>query len=177
MGRDKARLRLGNANLLHHVVAAARPIGAPVRIIRRDTVPRCGPMGGVFTALSTTRSDTVLFLACDMPMVSSELLRWLIEKAPCAPDGWFVRSSSQIGFPFLLPRRILPIVTCHLDQKKFSLYALAQRLKSKIVLVPRRFALELINVNTPADLAKLTRLRFQRGRPLFKSKRSPSTKM
>lgn len=45
MGRDKARLRLRGRTLLAWVRAAARATGWPVRVIRRDLVPRCGPLG------------------------------------------------------------------------------------------------------------------------------------
>ena len=75
MGRDKARLRLNGRTLLAQVRDAAQTLGCPVRVIRRDLVTRCGPLGGVFTALKTSRAEAVLFLACDMPFVSPELLR------------------------------------------------------------------------------------------------------
>ena len=73
LGRDKARVRLGRRTLLAHVRRAAKELGLPVRVIRRDLVPRCGPLGGVFTALKTSRADAELFLACDMPFVSASL--------------------------------------------------------------------------------------------------------
>ena len=78
MGTDKARLRLGRKTLLGHVRAAARAAGLPLRVIRRDIVPRCGPLGGVYTALRSTRAEAVMFLSCDMPFVTGELLQRLL---------------------------------------------------------------------------------------------------
>ena len=72
MGRDKSRLKLGRRTMLGHIRAEAKTLGLPVRVIRRDLVPRCGPLGGIFTALKTTSADGVLFLACDMPFIRSE---------------------------------------------------------------------------------------------------------
>ena|SRR5438477_545761 len=152
MGCDKARLRLGKRTLLGLVLATARATGWPVRVIRRDRVPRCGPLGGVFTALATTRSDRVLFLACDMPFISVELLGLLIEKSLGANDGLFAHSDGQIGFPFILSRGVLPRVTSQLERKEFSLHALARILKAELLVVPQHFASQLRNLNTPDDL-------------------------
>src|SRR5438034_4202031 len=74
MGRDKSRLRLGERTLLAHICATAKTIGLPHRIIRRDLVVQCGPIGGIYTALVTCRVNATLFLSCDMPLVSAALL-------------------------------------------------------------------------------------------------------
>jgi molybdopterin-guanine dinucleotide biosynthesis protein A len=81
MGRDKARLRLGQRTMLGRIRVAARATGLPVRVIRRDAVPRCGPLGGIYTALQSTRAEAVLFLACDMPFVTPELIQWVSEQS------------------------------------------------------------------------------------------------
>ena len=80
MGRDKSKLRLGGKSLLSHVktAAAAAAQNCPVRIIRKDLVPRCGPLGGIYTALRTTRAQCVLFLSCDMPFVPRTLVERLL---------------------------------------------------------------------------------------------------
>src|SRR5262245_28525621 len=75
LGRDKTRVRLGPLTLLGVVRAVAGELGLPVRIIRRDLVPRCGPVGGVFTGLKTSPNQAELFLACDMPFLSVAFLK------------------------------------------------------------------------------------------------------
>ena len=57
MGRDKSRLRLGGRTLLARIRATAKVIGLPHRIIRRDLVANCGPLGGLYTALSVVESQ------------------------------------------------------------------------------------------------------------------------
>ncbi|HEU5433144.1 MAG TPA: molybdenum cofactor guanylyltransferase, partial [Thermomicrobiales bacterium] len=93
MGSDKAMLRLGagDAPLLQlalervrpltddcFVVASDRPayarFGAPVVADRR---PGLGPLGGIATALAAARHDFVLVVACDMPLLSLPLLRFM----------------------------------------------------------------------------------------------------
>jgi molybdopterin-guanine dinucleotide biosynthesis protein A len=63
MGREKAQLKLAGRTLLAHVKKVAREACLPVRVIRRDLVARCGPLGGVYTALRTSHAKTVVFLA------------------------------------------------------------------------------------------------------------------
>jgi molybdopterin-guanine dinucleotide biosynthesis protein A len=151
MGRDKARLRLGRRTLLGWVLAAAKTTSLPARIIRRDSIPRCGPLGGIYTALNTTKADAFVFLACDMPFITPELIRLLIEKL--APDrtGVFVRSKAEVGFPFILRRQTLPTVTGQIERHQFSLQLLARVLKAKTLTLPRAWASQLRNINTKED--------------------------
>ncbi|MBI3255114.1 MAG: NTP transferase domain-containing protein, partial [Nitrosarchaeum sp.] len=34
-------------------------------------VPRCGPLGGILTGLRSAKTEAVLFLACDMPLITT----------------------------------------------------------------------------------------------------------
>src|SRR5258708_24032021 len=71
MGRNKGRLRLGQHTMLGEIRAAANTVGLSVRVIRRDLLPRCGPIGGVYTAPQTMPFDAPHFLAHAMPFVSA----------------------------------------------------------------------------------------------------------
>jgi len=87
MGADKAGLRLGGRTLLGHVRQAARGLSLPLREITKDSVPGCGPLGGILTALESSSHTAELFLACDMPFVSVDLLKlvlrvWQEERRP-----------------------------------------------------------------------------------------------
>ena len=92
MGRDKALLQLGDHTLIERVLAAAHPLGYPRVIIGDPTTyahlglpihpdrrPRLGPLGGLYTALSTTAAP-VLLLACDLPFLTPDFLRHLIDR-------------------------------------------------------------------------------------------------
>ena len=152
--RDKSRLRLGPRTLLGHARAVARQLGRPVRVIRRDLVPRCGPLGGVYTALRTTRADAVLFLSCDMPFVSVGLLRQVVGRLRPRAAAAFVRHGGCAGFPFVLARTALPRVEGLLAAKELSLQDLAGALRAKAVRIARNRLHEISNVNTPADWAR-----------------------
>ena len=154
MGRDKARLRLGGSTLLAHVRAAASATGWPVRVVRRDLGPRSGPLGGVWTAFQRSRAGRLVFLPCDLPFVTAELIRRVGQGKGRAV---FTVSEGGFGFPFALARACLPQVERQLVAGDFSLQRLAAGLKARTLRLRPAQQRELVNVNTPADLAGLKR--------------------
>ena len=156
MGRDKAKLRLGGMPLLSRVRAVARDAEYLVRIIRQDVVSRCGPLGGIITALKTSRSQSILFLACDMPFVSQRLLCKLIRASGHA-RAVFTVQNNRAGFPFIIPGHQLSCVQEQLKRGELSLQGLASAVKAVRVRVPSR-SHELFNVNTPEDMVAADRL-------------------
>jgi molybdopterin-guanine dinucleotide biosynthesis protein A len=151
MGRDKARLRLGSRTMLAEIGAVAKHLGLTQRVIRRDLVPKCGPLGGVYTGLKTSAHDAELFLACDMPFVSAQILERLLGAIRTRDEAVFVTSHGRAGFPFLVRCRALPQVARQIARRQFSVQALARVLSARrIPIAPRRAGL-LLNINTPAD--------------------------
>ena len=151
MGRDKARLRLGPKTIVSQIRANVRRAGCPVRVIRRDLVPRCGPVGGVYTALKTTKRHVVLFLACDMPFIGIEVLHRLLDEYHSTRQAIFTSYSGRAGFPFVLPRWRIGDVARQIDRGEFSLQALVKYLRGRIIGIPQRLATQLPNVNTPRE--------------------------
>ncbi len=105
MGRDKSRLKPDRRTLLAHIRLGAKSPGLPVRVIRRDLVPRCGPLGGVFTALKTTRTDAVRFLACEMPFVRAALLKTLLRRFGKTKRALFAPKNGDAGITELCCER------------------------------------------------------------------------
>jgi molybdopterin-guanine dinucleotide biosynthesis protein A len=162
MGRDKSRLRLGGASMLTLIQQAARKSGHSIRVIRKDAVPRCGPLGGIFTALSTSDADRILFLACDMPFVTAELVGHLLntqEKNPAR--ALFAGQDVRAGFPFIIPRAALEVVKAEIATGELSLQSLATALKAVKLSLPKRWLGQLSNINTPAKFENARR-RFKR---------------
>jgi molybdopterin-guanine dinucleotide biosynthesis protein A len=154
MGRNKASLRLGRRTLLGHIRASAQDSGWPHRVIRRDLVPGCGPLGGVYTALATSRKETILFLSCDMPFVSGTLLKSLIRRLGARKNALFVKNNGRVGFPFLLRRATLPAVERLLAARLWSLQNLARALGAQTVPLTPRQRRHLVNINTPQEWRK-----------------------
>jgi molybdenum cofactor guanylyltransferase len=94
MGRDKALLEIAGKPLLKRAAELLEPLTASVTLIGKpqryshlglpvlaDRWPGEGPLGGIVTALETSRALWCLILACDMPFLTPEWLTWLVERA------------------------------------------------------------------------------------------------
>lgn len=157
MGRDKATIRLGHRSMLAHVRAAARATGLPVRVVRRDIIPPCGPLGGIYTALQSSRADAELFLACDMPFVSTTLLRRLLRAFRPGDAACFAVLDRRAGFPCIIRTRCSSTVKARIQRGQLSLQQLAQALKARRVNIVHRDQGCLANINTPAELQSARR--------------------
>ena len=91
MGQDKALMEVGGRALIEHVLEAANPFATETIIVASerpeyerfgtrvipDKFPRSGSLGGIYTALSESTTQYCLVLACDMPLVNPDLLRYM----------------------------------------------------------------------------------------------------
>ena len=164
MGRDKAALRFRGKTLLGHVRAAAKATGWPVRVIRRDLVERCGPLGGIYTALKTSEAAVEVFLACDMPFVSTELVRRLVAQLSAKRAAVFAVSGLEAGFPLVIRVDALPVIESQMEIRAFSLQKLAVALKARRVRISKVRQGELRNINTPDEWQALALKRVVNGR-------------
>jgi molybdopterin-guanine dinucleotide biosynthesis protein A len=125
--------------------------GLTCRVVAKDAVSRCGPLGGIYTCLASSRAEAEIFLACDMPFITSELLLKLVASFE-AHRGRAVFSSAgdKASFPCILPIDILGLVEKQIQLGEFSLQKLAKVTGGKRWKPPNNR--QLFNVNTPEDL-------------------------
>ena len=166
MGRDKALLPYRGATLVEHMANAVHAtagsvalIGDPVRYsslghpVYPDKFAGCGPLGGIYTALSVSRSDWNLIVACDMPGVTAEVLRVLLASAEKS-TGSSVVATGPTGeaepLCAVYHRRCLPALARAIEQKRFKMKELVKELDPHMVPM---HASALANVNTPTEWA------------------------
>ena len=95
LGQDKVHLRLGDASLSERVVSRLRPLcediivvvalksdpGIPGARPVQDIYPGCGALSGIHAGLKAASSEHSLVVACDMPFLNRDLLRYMIGQA------------------------------------------------------------------------------------------------
>lgn len=101
MGRDKAFVKLAGKPLIQHVIERSRNLGQTETIlianqseryrhlglpVFSDVCPNKGSLGGIYTALTYAQSPHTLVIACDMPFIKTELLRFMIAQISDAID-------------------------------------------------------------------------------------------
>jgi molybdenum cofactor guanylyltransferase len=168
MGRDKALLPYAGTTLVEHVAKTVRDaagsvtlIGDPSKLgalgmpVIPDQVPSCGPVSGIYTALRVTQTDWNLVLACDMPSVTSAILRELLRRAETSATHCVAASGSEgLAEPLcaLYHRRCLPALEQAIRDKRFKMRHLVDEIG--VTLAPVS-PLALANLNTPAEWAEL----------------------
>jgi molybdopterin-guanine dinucleotide biosynthesis protein A len=94
MGRDKAGIALAGRPLLEIMLNKLRMLGLRARVaglrasvanadaeVLRDAHPDCGPLSGMETALGNSEAALVLMLGVDLPLLETEFLFWMLERA------------------------------------------------------------------------------------------------
>jgi molybdopterin-guanine dinucleotide biosynthesis protein A len=164
MGCDKALLPFGGGALVESVARAVKLaagsavlVGNP-RLYRHlgcaaipDLYPGAGPLGAILTAFDHSSADWNLVAACDMPELTGEFLRGLVEAA----DGDAVVPIGPSGGPEPLcavyHRRSRPVLEHAMGRGVRSIRAALKDLRVTFVSVPKVFYFQ--NVNTPEDWA------------------------
>ena len=158
MGRDKSRVRLDGRTMLAIVQKTAKATGFKVRIIRHDLVPRCGPLGGIYSGLKTAKSEAVIFMACDMPFITATIIHHLARFSASHPNSAaFLGTPQGFSFPVVVPRQAIAIVVMQIENKRFSVQSLAKELDATALPCPPEWIATLQNINTPGELAAAER--------------------
>jgi len=176
MGQDKAGLSLGGATLLATALAKARATTSEVFIVGSpalysgyaptfsDVFPDCGPLGGIHTALSHTRTEFNLILAVDTPFLSAGLLAYLTQRA--LDSGAIVTAPVIKAYPQPLcavySREFLPIASAALKTGNYKIVPLFPQGHTLLVeegeLARFAFTAEMFdNLNTPEDMERARR--------------------
>ena len=172
MGTDKAVLLFGGVPLLERAARAVLAAGLPVLVAGRDcppdwqtpavdfvmdAVPGRGPLGGLEAALRRAGMP-ILALACDMPLLGPDALVWLRDQAVAGADlhGLAVTHEGRWEplFSVYTPA-CLPLIESRLAEGRRSLHGLIEAGQFAAVEAPAWVAAQLVNVNTPEDLARL----------------------
>ncbi len=95
LARNKAQEIIDGKSLIEHVTERLKPLTSHILIVTSkeqpgllvackaeilvDLYPNKGPLGGIYTGLLAARSSHSLVVACDMPFLNTELLRYMVE--------------------------------------------------------------------------------------------------
>ena len=170
MGQDKASLPYRGVTLLEHVVQTVEEalggngtvaivgaanqsrIGYPVYA---DEIAGCGPMGGIYTALTVSDTAWNLIAACDMPGIEPEILRTMLNRAETSQANCVLacnERSEPEPLCGIYHRRCLPILERALLDKRLKLKDLIPQMGAELVPAPTS---ALANINTPGEWESL----------------------
>ncbi len=128
--------------------------------MHEDLIKGLGPMGGVFTGLSVIPNDAGFFVACDMPFLNHNLIRYMA-KNKGSFDVVVPRICGMMeSLHALYDKRCLPAIKRLINSKEYQIIRIFQEVSVRYIDEDeiRGFDPKLrsiINVNTPQELRRL----------------------
>ncbi len=134
-----------------------------------DIYPEGGPMGGIYTGLFHSKGP-VFAVACDMPFLNPEVIRFLTGKLRDfdavvfeSPDGWHPLHA-------VYSRAVLPLMKELLQKREVKMMDFLKKINTLVIGVAEIRHLDpdlacLTNINTPEEmnLIRSSGLGFDRG--------------
>ncbi len=129
----------------------------PVRVVT-DHIPQKGSLGGLYTGLKEATHPLVFAVACDMPFLNPNLIRWLCAKPDC--DVLVVRLG--MGFQTLHARyskNCCPSILECFERDDLRIQNLAEDPQLRVTVLSGECVQDLdphhysfLNINSPSDL-------------------------
>ncbi len=174
MGTDKSFVPLLGKPMIEHVLASVSDLGQheTILITNRpdeyahlhlpmfaDVIPDQGSLGGIYTALYHSQNPDVLTLACDMPFLNPDLLRYMVAlRAEDAYDVIVPRVDDHPqGLHALYSKTCLPFIRAKIDANRLKVISFYDDVRVRYLEPPEwsRFdprGLSFHNINTPEEL-------------------------
>jgi molybdenum cofactor guanylyltransferase len=173
LGRDKALEKIGGKYLIERVIYSLSQLGEDIIVVTAapnqlsglkvekvlDTYPRTGAKVGLCTGINASLSFYSLVVACDMPFLNIDLLRYLLDSAS--------------GFDAAIPRIGDKIEPLHAVYSKNCISVLEEQISKDKMKISDLFSeinvryveaaeierydpqhLSLFNINSEADLKR-----------------------
>jgi len=176
MGTNKALLRFRSGEtVVERIVTRVTPLVDELRLVtntpeeyaflglpmHRDAYPGASSLGGIYTGLLHAAAERALVLSCDLPLVSPELLAYLLE-LPVDYDLLvpFIDGRQQ-PLHAIYVKACLPAMQAQIEAGDLKIIRLVDTLRVRIVrgdeLRPQ-WLRSFRNMNTPEDWAEVQRL-------------------
>jgi len=158
MGEDKGFLKLNGKTFMSSIIAALNPIVGEIIIVSNnseydvfnlkrvaDSMEDSGPLAGLYSGLLHSETENNIVLSCDVPLISSSVLKKLLEGAP---------SEAEV-IQFESEGKTMPLVAMYKKKCRHHFLKLLQTNERRL-----RFAIDQLDVKTitlDSELGKTVR--------------------
>ncbi len=166
MGQDKGLMLLNGKPMIEYVIESLKKVSSQIIIISNskqykqfgypvyeDEIKDKGPVGGIYTGLNNSNSLTNIFVSCDTPHVSPQLLLHLLSQ--CSEHEVAIPVYNNKVHPLIgvYKTSVLPVFKESLNQNQLKLMLVNQLLNTNIVLINENEfdANNFKNYNSPND--------------------------
>jgi molybdopterin-guanine dinucleotide biosynthesis protein A len=171
MSRDKALLTVGGQSLIERVINRVKPLTDDLLISTNspekyaqfglrcvvDVYPGKAALGGIYSVLRAAQHPSVLVVACDMPLLNTALLQYLVDLAPTADAVVPIVDGIQPEtLHAVYSKKSIPAIETCLQNNNLRVSGMFDNIsvryvdRNEIARFDPEF-LSFINVNTPDD--------------------------
>lgn len=178
MGTDKSFVEIGGKPVIEHLIQRVTNLGqAETLLITNrpdeyahlnlpmvgDVLPDKGSLGGIYTAIYYSQNPYTLTLACDMPFVSADLLKYMLSLR----DGFDVVVPRVDQYPqglhAVYGKTCLDPIRQRLDADRLKVMGFYESVHVRYIDEPEYQpfdpkGLSFFNVNTPEELEQARQL-------------------
>ena len=167
LGRNKALVEVKGQTIIEKVVSAVPAKKENVKIVTSsfqtfrflklemisDIHPGLGPIGGVHAGLVDSAFDFNFFLACDLPLISTEVIQLVLD-SHSGQDVFGVRTKKGLEpLCALYSKNCISTIDNQMKIKDYSLHSLLETIPSEFIEMENSNL--LFNMNTKQDLEDL----------------------
>ncbi|MFA5374492.1 MAG: molybdenum cofactor guanylyltransferase [Dehalococcoidia bacterium] len=173
LGRDKALEKIGGRYLIERVIGSLSQLGDDIIVVTAapnqlsdlnvekviDTYPRTGAKVGLCTGINASLSFYSLVVACDMPFLNIDLLRYLLDSAS-GFDAVIPRIGDKIEpLHAVYSKNCIPVLEEQIRKDKLKISDLFSEINVRYVEAAEierydQRHLSLFNINSEADLKR-----------------------
>lgn len=172
MGVAKTELTVADSPILQYLLARFAWIGPTLLVTApgrqhppgfqlfdrevSDPIADQGPLRGILTALDAASTDLLLVATVDMPAVSPDQLRWLVDRfrARESAAGLLMRHGQRIEpFPSIYRKDAAELIRDRMEKGERSVHRLLSETHFALIDVPSDWPAAIwTNLNCPADV-------------------------
>ncbi|NQY07121.1 MAG: molybdenum cofactor guanylyltransferase [Flavobacteriaceae bacterium] len=169
MGRDKGFILYQGKTFLEHIAFSLGKVVKDISIVAdnpdydkfnynriHDVYRNCGPLGGLYSGLLHSDADYAIVLSCDVPLITTELIKMLIQEYEELYDVvQFSVDNEAMPLVALYTKTCLENFKTCLEKGEYKLLDALSDLQVKTIPIHVELSKCLSNINSEEDLASL----------------------
>lgn len=170
MGTDKGLLPLNGKSFVSHICeAVSRIVGENIVIVSSNTdydflgytriediIEDKGPVGGIYTALQQSKTKLNFVLSVDAPLVTTELLLWILENHSESFLMTQVQANEK-SYPLIAiyDQSLVTVFEENLRNDQLRLRRVRDEIVHQTIVVPAKWNDQVQNINTQEEYQKI----------------------
>ena len=169
MGSDKGFVLLNGKPFVAHIIQALKPLVTDIIIVSNNTdydvfneirindiINNSGPLAGLYSGLSQSKTDLNIVLSCDVPLITTSVLKLLVDTASQNFDIIQAQYKNEtMPLIAIYHKKCVQKTKELLDQGEKRLRSLAKHFNTGSLLIEDAYEKSIRNINTNEQLKLL----------------------